>query len=127
MPKAKQKKLEPGIYGAMIEKAIANKDGSVEVTMTIQGKGFKVREHYSSPGPSKNTNPDAGAIRFFVLCERLSIYTSIGADNIHHASNKCTKLFGPNWSQITQDAYLLRGYKHVIVGVFTALIKTLPN
>lgn len=73
----------------------------------------------------KNSNPDAGQQRFFVLCDRLTVYTSIGADNVHHASNKSTKLFGPHWSKVTQDAMHCRGYQHCTVAEFNELLRTL--
>jgi hypothetical protein len=75
----------------------------------------------------KETIPDAGHIKYFILCERLSIYTSIGADNVHHASNKATKLFGPMWSQLTPEAYLIRGYSYTSVKDFTLLVRGLAN
>lgn len=75
----------------------------------------------------RSTDPEAGVQRFYVACEKLSCYTSIGADNRHHASNKATKLFGPHWSQITQDAHFTRGYQFYKVGEFSELIRTLQN
>jgi hypothetical protein len=45
-----------------------------------------------------------GHHKFYVECERLDIYTAIGADNQHHASNKATKLFGPHWSCVSSKS-----------------------
>lgn len=73
----------------------------------------------------KVSDPDEGASRFHVCCSKLSIYTCIGADNRHHASNKATKLFGPHWSSLSTDAYLLRGYEYHDVASFGRLIRTL--
>jgi hypothetical protein len=75
----------------------------------------------------KPTDPEAGHEKFVVTCDKLTIYTTIGADNLHHASNKATKLFGPHWSQITQSHYIAKEYLFLTVAKFTELIKTLPN
>lgn len=75
--------------------------------------------------PKQSSKPHEGSQKFFVLCDRLTIYTSIGADNRHHASNKATKLFGPHWDKITQDASHGRGYQFYPVGAFSELIRTL--
>lgn len=82
---------------------------------------------YVMDNAHNNTVPEAGTERFFVLCSRLSIYTTIGADNRHHASNKATKLFGPHWSSITQSHYLMKDHLFETVAEFSRLIKTLPN
>jgi hypothetical protein len=95
--------------------------------MTLQpiGKDKFIVHSIVPARESKETNPEAGHMKFFVICHKLCIYTSIGADNIHHASNKATKLFGPNWSQITQDAGIGKGYQFFGVTHFNDLLKTL--
>ena|SRR5258706_9414894 len=49
---------------------------------------------------NRETDPEEGHQRYFVYLIRFSVYTIIGAENIHHASNKATKLWGPNWDRI---------------------------
>lgn len=121
----KTKAVKPRIYNAMIDQVIQHKDGSVSVQMSLFGSnGIIFKEMYTTR-PIKETNPDAGQQRFFVLSDRLTVYTSIGADNVHHASNKCTKLFGPHWSKVTQDAMHCRGYQHCTVAEFNELLRTL--
>jgi hypothetical protein len=71
--------------------------------------------------------PEKGQVKFFVTCERLTLYTTIGADNTHHASNKATKLFGPHWSKVTTEPFHCQGYEFCTVAIFTQLLKTLPN
>lgn len=125
MPKkTRAKPVKPGIYNAMVDHVVQHKDGSVTVQMSLFGKGFVFKERYTTK-PIKETNPDAGQQKFFVLCDRLTVYTSIGADNVHHASNKSTKLFGPHWSKVTQDAMHCRGYQHCTVAEFNELLRTL--
>lgn len=72
-------------------------------------------------------DPQAGHNRFFIANRQLGVYTCIGADNIHHASNKCTKLFGPHWSFLREEHNCaeLRGYVHCPVAEFNRLINTL--
>jgi hypothetical protein len=48
----------------------------------------------------KKTVPEEGHESFIVACNRVACYTTIGADNMHHASNKATKLFGPGWTSV---------------------------
>lgn len=45
---------------------------------------------------------DTGVSKFCVFIRRFVCYTVIGADNIHHASNKATKLWGPHWDNISE-------------------------
>lgn len=68
--------------------------------------------------------PEAGHTKFYVECERLDMYTAIGADNQHHASNKATKLFGPHWSCVTERMGM-NNTQFKTVKEFTELIKTL--
>lgn len=56
---------------------------------------------------------EEGHTRYYVCCERFFVYTSIGADNIHHASNKATKLFGPHWSHLTPNAGAIHEFSYV--------------
>lgn len=72
----------------------------------------------------KETIPDAGHIKFYVECKRLDMFTCIGADNQHHASNKATKLFGPHWSCVTERMGM-NNTQFKTVKEFTELIKTL--
>ncbi len=48
----------------------------------------------------RSSEPEEGAKRFCVYLKRFVCYTVIGAENIHHASNKATKLWGPYWTNI---------------------------
>jgi hypothetical protein len=50
-----------------------------------------------------NSEPETGKKKFCVYLKKFVCYTSIGADNIHHASNKATKLFGPHWDNISEQ------------------------
>jgi hypothetical protein len=77
--------------------------------------------------PIKETHPEEGHNKFYVICVRLAVYTVIGADNRHHASNKATKLFGPNWSQVRSDSYFGNSPTYVNPKEFKELLKTLPN
>jgi hypothetical protein len=70
--------------------------------------------------------PEHGHHKFYVECERLDIYTAIGADNQHHASNKATKLFGPHWSCVSQRVGL-NNTQYRTPKEFKELISTLPN
>lgn len=45
----------------------------------------------------KITIPEAGTEKYYVISTRYGVFTTIGADNRHHAANKATKLFGPEW------------------------------
>ena len=73
--------------------------------------------------------PEAGQQRYFVACTRLGIYTSMGADNIHHVSNKAIKLFGRYWSMLCSEfqSHDLHDYNFVPVKEFNKLLKGLPQ
>lgn len=116
--KAAPKKLNPGTYtGLSIVKTEVNKYGQLQLTLNFD-KAIKRLEE-------KETIPEAGSQAFSVYCDRLGIYTTIGADNRHHASNKATKLFGPHWSAI-RDKYQARNeFKFCTVKEFGDLIRTL--
>lgn len=75
----------------------------------------------------KLTDPSAGHLCFFVANKKLGIYTSIGAENIHHVGNKATKLFGDKWDFVRHERNCeeLRGYQHCTVAIFIALLKTI--
>lgn len=77
----------------------------------------------------KETIPEIGTHKFHVSCQRLGIYTNIGADNRHHAANKATKLFGPHWTSIASEfqATLMKGYDFCTVKQFNELVRTLQN
>lgn len=65
---------------------------------------------------------------FFIMNSKLNIYTSIGAKNVYHASNKATQMFGSRWSSLCQyNAGVPRHYQHQTVADFGELIRTLPN
>lgn len=69
---------------------------------------------------------EAGHFKFYVDCNRLDIYTVIGADNQHHASNKATKLFGPHWSRCS-SLIAMNSTCFVTPTKFKELLATLPN
>lgn len=73
----------------------------------------------------KETIPEKGAEKYFVYNDRLGIYTSIGADNRHHASNKATKLFGPHWDSIRSNYQAKEGYQFYTVAQYGELIRSL--
>lgn len=68
---------------------------------------------------------------FIVRCAKLNIYTIIGADNLHHASNKATKNFGNKWTGLIhrtdhEIGVLARmGAVQCSVAEFNELLKTL--
>lgn len=135
-PKSRRQPAKPGLYNAMVNKVTDNKDGSVTVQMSLFGKGFTYTENYTMrPMPietnllddMRTTDPNKGLNKFFVLSDKFAVYTSIGADNRHHAANKATKLFGPNWTQVRQDHNGGVGYTFISVIEFRELLKTLPN
>lgn len=41
-----------------------------------------------------------GAVKFTIHFKPLNIHTSIGADNVHHAMNKATKLWKDGWTNL---------------------------
>lgn len=73
------------------------------------------------------TNPEKGKKRFNVVLKKLVSYTSIGADNIHHACNKATKLWGPNWDFISENEPVTPIWKFVDVKEFGKRIKTVSK
>lgn len=79
---------------------------------------------------AKETIPTMGHTKFYIANHRLGIYTCIGADNVHHASNKATKLFGPNgWSFLRNEyqvAPSLNGFEAKPYKEFKELIATIP-
>jgi len=96
-----------------------NESGQLEFTyQVVDKKDIKIKE----------TIPTEGHQKYFVASSRLGIYTSIGADNLHHASNKATKLFGPSgWSFIRDEYHVhdLMGYHAKIYKDYKELINTL--
>lgn len=125
---AKKKALKPGLYRAMITKVEDTGNGYIDIQLKLEGVGFTYTENLRTK-PTKLAEPDphAGHHKFFVLCRKLGVYTSIGADNVHHASNKANKLFGPNWSSLCADSYLVRGYEHASTIQFRELLSELKN
>lgn len=75
---------------------------------------------------AKETIPEDGHQKYYVDCTRLDIYTAIGADNQHHASNKATKLFGPHWTCVSQRIALAHTQFRT-PKEFKELLATLPN
>lgn len=59
--------------------------------------------------------------KFYIWHMPLSIYTTIGADNIHHACNKATKMFQGEWSGICEKKLL--GYEFKTIKDFNAIIR----
>lgn len=114
MPVRKKVKLPEGMHELYIKGVKA----PLIVQLVAQPVGHVVEE--------KVTIPDAGHHRFYVECERLAIYTVIGADNQHHASNKATKLFGPHWS-CCSTLIGMQAYQFVDHKDFKQLLATLPN
>lgn len=93
------------------------------------GRIFREITPHQFDDPFHNVLPEDQHIKYFVACEKLGIYTSIGAKNIHHASNKATKQLGNSWSFIRGErfAHILRDYQFVNVKQFGELTKTLQN
>jgi len=50
----------------------------------------------------KHSKPEEGTKRFCILLKDMLCYTIIGAENIHHAANKATFLWGPHWTNISE-------------------------
>src|SRR6266571_4812131 len=78
----------------------------------------------------KKTIPEAGSNKYLVILYPFTCYTVIGADNIHHAYNKATKLWGPYWSRVADAAHQFNIDKFatfVSVKEFGARIKTLSQ
>lgn len=98
--------------------------GDALTGMIFGESNLKLKGKKRTPSPSL---PMEGHFKYFVKCERGGVYTSIGADNVHHASNKATKLFGPMWSQVTTEAELVRGYHFISHRDFSMLLAALPN
>lgn len=123
------KKASPSIYNAMVKKVIDDGNGIVTVQLELVGKGFTFTERHTLKTVAPESIIEAGHMKFFVACDRLGIYTSIGADNIHHASNKATKLFGPHWSFIRDyyHSHDLGSMQHYPVAQFNELLRTLQN
>jgi hypothetical protein len=100
----------------------ANKDGSTTLNF-INTKKADVQ-----PAEEQKEHK-----KFIVRCTKLSAYTTIGADNMHHASNKATKNFGPHWSSISPETHhelftLAKGtYQFYPAGQFADLLRTLQN
>lgn len=87
------------------------------------------QQFYEDTKPKeKETIPEAGAQSFLVLNEQSKKYTLIGADNIHHAENKATKLFGIGWNTIKfgyQIADVMKCYSFLPVKQFNQLLALL--
>lgn len=120
MKKVKKNKLPEGIHELFIK--------GVKAPLLVQLQaipiGYVIGER-ATVKKDKPCVPEAGHTKFYVECERLDIYTAIGADNQHHASNKATKLFGPHWSCVSERVGL-NNTQFRTVKEFTELIKTLP-
>lgn len=48
-------------------------------------------------------DPEPEATKFCIFHKPTKTYTVLGATNIHHASNKATKLYGHEWTGISRD------------------------
>lgn len=131
------KKLKPGEYKCTVVSAKRILKGVYQMVMKLDRPNTP--EHNTHIKTIFNTIPvddnidinycGEGHNCYFVACEKLGIYTSIGADNIHHASNKATKLFGAHWGFLRphNNCHELMGYQHFPVAEFGGLIKTLQN
>lgn len=62
--------------------------------------GTLLKEKHKRIEREKKTDPSAGSNKYYVHLFRAASYTVIGADNIHHAWNKATKLWGPYWDRV---------------------------
>jgi len=71
-----------------------NTNLKVEVSATYEG--YVVRFYRIED----RCEPSAGIEKYFVTFNKLNVFTAMGADNRHHAANKATKLWGPNWTSI---------------------------
>lgn len=115
-------KLPPGTYtGAKIKSVTILPNGLCDITWDLSD----VKPKTNNSSASNQSEPTEGLKKFFIVCNKLTIYTSIGADNKWHASNKATKLFGPHWSFLTEEWDMVKGNQHCTVANFNALIKTL--
>ena len=73
----------------------------------------------------RSSEPEEGAHRYCVYLRRFLCYTVIGAENIHHAANKATKLWGPHWSHLSYEQPGFNSIQHFVsVKEFGKLIKT---
>lgn len=119
----KRKPLPKGMY----EMYIKGRKEPIIVQLQAVPIGYVV--HESNIKPLKQSDPDAGQLRFYIRCNKLGVYTSIGADNVHHASNKATKLFGPHWTSLQHEnnhnLFSLRTMEFVPVVEFKKLLSTL--
>lgn len=92
------------------------------------GRVFREIQPAHFDDPFITSDPEDHHLKYFVANQPLGIYTSIGAKNIHHASNKATKELGPKWSFIRGErlAGELRDYQYVPRKQFSELLKSLP-
>lgn len=120
------KKLPNGMYEVTIKGR--KTPLIVRLDATILGEVVKEKDTQQS---KTNSLPEDGHEKFFVCCSRLMIYTAIGAENIHHASNKATKLFGPKWTSLKRanndHHFSMRLWEYLGVVAFKELLNTLPN
>lgn len=74
---------------------------------------------------TKPSDPEEGTNRYCVYLKRFLCYTVIGAENIHHAANKASKLWGPHWTNISYEQPSFNSIMHFVsVKEFGKLIKT---
>lgn len=120
------KSVKPGLYNAIITKVEDAGYGKVTVQLQLYGKGFTFTENHTLEVKEvPDRLAEAGYDKYYIICARLSIYTTIGADNRHHAANKATKLFGPNWSSLTQADRLVDYLQFTSVTTFKKLLSSL--
>lgn len=117
--KTKVKPLPTGMYELYIK--------GRRLPLIVQLQAIQVGEVFDEFVDRKLTitDPKEGSYKFFIICSKLGVYTSIGADNRHHAANKATKLFGPYWTSLTTVDYMLRGYEFTEVPNFATLLRGL--
>lgn len=81
----------------------------------LEELGQLVLDLTSAPVPvTKMTDPDKGAKRYCIHHDESKRYTTICADNIHHAGNKATLLWKDGWTGISVSrpyGYLFTGIK----------------
>lgn len=76
----------------------------------------------------KSSDPEKGTKRFCVILKDMLCYTIIGAENIHHAANKATLLWGSRWTNLSE---IVPGFSSILkfcpVKEFGQRIKTLSK
>jgi hypothetical protein len=122
------KKLKAGIYTAKVKSVKRIEDNKFQLTLAIDSKDKKtvISHKMIVSGDSRPCDPEEGQQKYFIANSRLGVYTAMGADNRHHASNKATKLWGLHgWTSLT--LYAPTSLAEVSVVEFGELAKTLRS